>query len=119
MEALNRVSAMTSEENAKGETTRSSYELADESIQMVLKAFQQQDDEEQGARLGRKNVQVMDRLAKMQAHKRLSIATIRDSYGRYVRLDLFLLASCHIPWCSNASQSVSSTKEFSHSASSG
>lgn len=80
------MSAMTSEENALEEPTRSSYELGDESIQMVLKAFQQQDDEEQGARLGRKNVQVMDRLAKMQAHKRTSITAIRDSYGRYVRL---------------------------------
>lgn len=84
MEALNKVSAMTSEENSREEPTKSSYELGDEAIQMVLKAFQEQDDEEQGARLGRKNVQVMDRLAKMQAHKRVSIAAIRDSYGRYV-----------------------------------
>lgn len=75
---------MTSEENTKEESTRSSYEVCDESIQMVLQAFQQQDDEEQGARLGRKNIQVMDRLSKMQAHKRSSIAAIRDSYGRYV-----------------------------------
>ena len=84
MEALNKVSAMTSEENTLEQPTMSSYELSDKSIQMVLQAFQQQDDEEQGARLGRKNVQVMDRLAKMQAHKRTSIAAIRDSYGRYV-----------------------------------
>jgi hypothetical protein len=82
MEALNRVSAMTSEENTNEIPTKSSYELGDEAIQMVLKAFQKQDDEEQGARLGRKNVQVMDRLAKMQAHKRASIGAIRDSYGR-------------------------------------
>jgi hypothetical protein len=95
MEALNKVSAMTSEENVKEEPTKSSYELGDESIQMVLKAFQQQDDEEQGARLGRKNVQVMDRLAKMQAHKRTSIGAIRDSYGRYVRChSLRVLMKC-------------------------
>jgi hypothetical protein len=87
MEALNRVSAMTSEENTNEIPTKSSYELGDEAIQMVLKAFQQQDDEEQGARLGRKNVQVMDRLAKMQAHKRASIGAIRDSYGRCVSCD--------------------------------
>ena len=97
MEALNKVAVMTSEENAKeglisamslekqrGESVRNSYEMSDEAIQMVMQAFQLQDDEEQGARLGRKNVQVMDRLAKMQAHKRASVAALRDSYGRYV-----------------------------------
>ena len=104
MEALNKVAAMTSEENAKeellsamspekrqGEFAMTSLKMSDEAIQMVCKAFQLQDDEEQSARLGRKNVQVMDRLAKMQAHKRASIAAIRDSYGRYV-LSLLLLA---------------------------
>ena len=50
----------------------------------MLAAFQKQEDEELSARLGRKNVQVMDRLAKMQAHKRESIVTIRDAYGRCV-----------------------------------
>jgi hypothetical protein len=45
-------------------------------------AFQRQNDVEQGARLGRKNLQVMDRLAKMQAHKRDSMAIIRGCYGR-------------------------------------
>ena len=48
----------------------------------VVAAFQRQNDVEQGARLGRKNLQVMDRLAKMQAHKRISMADIRRCYGR-------------------------------------
>lgn len=104
MEALNKVAVMTSEENAKeelisamspekrkGESAMTSLKMSDEAIQMVFNAFQMQDDEEQSARLGRKNVQVMDRLAKMQAHKRTSIAVIRDSYGRYVRSLLLLL----------------------------
>lgn len=49
---------------------------------MIVCAFHRQNDTEQGARLGRKNMQIMDRLAKMQAHKRNSIARIKNSYGR-------------------------------------
>lgn len=49
---------------------------------MIVCAFHRQNDAEQGARLGRKNMQIMDRLAKMQAHKRNSIARIKHSYGR-------------------------------------
>jgi len=57
------------------------FQCARDAVSMVVNAFQQQDDEEQTARLERKNVQVMDRLAKMQAHKRACVITIRDSYG--------------------------------------
>jgi hypothetical protein len=108
MEALNKVAVMTSEENSKeelisamspekrrGEARLTSLKMSDEAIQMVFNAFQWQDDEEQGARLGRKNVQVMDRLAKMQAHKRTSIAAIRDSYGRYAWSLLLLAGKVH------------------------
>jgi len=59
----------------------SSVERSEKAVSLIVAAFQKQNDSEQGARLGRKNMQVMDRLAKMQAHKRNSIAKIRDSYG--------------------------------------
>lgn len=60
----------------------SSFEQSAQAISRLIAAFQRQHDVEQGSRLGRKNMQVMDRLAKMQAHKRNSILKIRDSYGR-------------------------------------
>jgi len=62
-------------------TVSSGFKVAREAASLIVSAFQRQDDEEQAARLGRKNVQVMDRLAKMQAHKRESIISLRDSYG--------------------------------------
>jgi hypothetical protein len=55
-----------------------SLDLATAAVQLVLEAFRKQDDEEQSARLGRKNVQVMDRLAKMQQHQKLSIQTLQN-----------------------------------------
>ena len=58
--------------------TQKSLEMAASAVQLVLEAFQKQDDEEQSARLGRKNVQVMDRLAKMQSHQQLSIQTLQN-----------------------------------------
>jgi len=63
------------------ETKKSEFDKAEEAVSTVFVAFQKQEDEELSARLCRKNVQVMDRLAKMQAHKRESIIIIRDSYG--------------------------------------
>jgi len=60
----------------------SSFGREEEAVHLVLNAFHRQDDEEQAARLDRKNIQVMDRLAKMQAHKRASIFAIRESYRR-------------------------------------
>lgn len=68
---------------ARNDGTRlSSFERAKRAVSLLVAALQRQNDVEQGARLGRKNMQVMDRLAKMQAHKRNSILKIRDSYGR-------------------------------------
>lgn len=109
MEAMNRVAAMSSTDNvpAASVTDRDQdfgtgaegtkqpprskvsvfqrrmekFQFAEGAIMQVIHSFQRQADDEQSARMGRKNVQVMDRLAKMQAHKRVSIITIRDSYG--------------------------------------
>jgi hypothetical protein len=53
--------------------------MAERAVHLVLSAFQKQDDEEKGARLGRKNMQVMDRLAKMQEHERKSILLLHQS----------------------------------------
>ncbi len=63
------------------EEKKTEFQKAREAAALVLAAFMKQEDEELSARLGRKNLQVMDRLAKMQAHKRELIITIRDSYG--------------------------------------
>jgi hypothetical protein len=60
---------------------KSEFQKAREASSLVLAAFMKQEDEELSARLGRKNLQVMDRLAKMQAHKRDLVITIRDAYG--------------------------------------
>jgi hypothetical protein len=56
-----------------------SIELAENAVRFVLEAFQKQDDEEKSARLGRKNVQCLDRLAKMQGHQRISIDRLSNS----------------------------------------
>jgi hypothetical protein len=47
---------------------------------MVYQAFIRQDDEEQAARLGRKNAQIMERLAKLQSHQRSLVQNIRDAH---------------------------------------
>ena len=70
---------------------KSSFDKTEEAVLMTVCAFHRQNDIEQGARLGRKNMQVMDRLAKMQAHKRNSIERIKNAYGRYVFLITHLL----------------------------
>jgi hypothetical protein len=64
------------------EGAQESLALARRAVNLVWMAFQQQDDDEKGARLERKNVQVMDRLAKMQAHQRMSIHTIQRAGDR-------------------------------------
>jgi hypothetical protein len=61
--------------------TEQSIELANEAVRLVLEAFQKQDDDEQSARLGRKNIQVMDRLSKMQEYELLSIQTLQNCYN--------------------------------------
>lgn len=70
MEALNQVAA---------KTPTSEIDLT-EAVQLVYHAFMKQDDEEQGARLGRKNAQIMERLAMMQSLQRNFIHNIRDSH---------------------------------------
>jgi hypothetical protein len=93
MEALNQVQAWTKDgEDAAAssiwdpgaslslEEATNSIEMAEKAVHLVLAAFQKQDDEEKGARLGRKNMQVMDRLAKMQEHERQSILMLSRSH---------------------------------------
>ena len=58
------------------------YRAARDAVALVSSAFSRQADDEQAARLGRKNTQVVDRLAKMQAHKRLTVLTLRSAYGK-------------------------------------
>ena len=75
MEEISRESSNINED-------KPNFDKAEEAILMTVCAFHRQNDTEQGARLGRKNMQVMDRLAKMQAHKRNSIERIKNAYGR-------------------------------------
>ena len=70
MEALNKIAAKTPTGGMD----------VDEAVRMVYQAFIKQDDEEQAARLGRKNAQIMERLAIMQAHQRDLVQNIRDSH---------------------------------------
>jgi hypothetical protein len=99
MEALNQVQAASSTNTLPGSnmdnlftgeapmafnqldkaTAEDSLKRAAQAVDLVISAFQQQDDEEKGARLARKNVQVMDRLAKMEEHQIKSIATLINS----------------------------------------
>ncbi len=80
---LEKISDKSTNDGTGVNSTRlSSFDCAKQAVSLVVAAFQRQHDIEQGARLGRKNMQCMDRLAKMQAHKRNSILKIRDSYGR-------------------------------------
>jgi len=82
-EAVNEITKQSSSSTAfDADSNDSSFSRAEQAVQLVLNAFQFQHDEEQSARLGRKNVQVMDRLAKMQAHKQASIDKLQQSYHR-------------------------------------
>ena len=95
VEALNRVAASSSKgegsaiepsdvavRRAPGASASTAGErAARDAVALVAAAFQKQADDEQTARIGRKNLQVMDRLAKMQAHKRRCILALRESYG--------------------------------------
>jgi hypothetical protein len=49
-------------------------------VKIVYDAFVRQDDEEQSARLGRKNSQIIDRLATLQRHQRALVQNIRDAH---------------------------------------
>ena len=61
--------------------TESNIDACTMSISKVISALQSQSDLEKDARLQRKNLQVIDRLAKVQAHKRKSVIMLRDSYS--------------------------------------
>lgn len=64
-----------------GDSTRSEFRRARDAVSTVLVAFQTQFDEELSARLTRRNHQVMDRVAKVQAFMAECIMTVRGSYG--------------------------------------
>lgn len=70
MEALNKVAART----PTGDIA------INDAVKMVYQAFIKQDDEEQAARLGRKNAQIMERLAKLQSHQRSLLQSIHDAH---------------------------------------
>ena len=85
MSALEKLSNDTNNVQAQAKETSdplTSIILSEKSVSSIVQAFQKQNDIEQGARLGRKNLQVMDRLAKMQGHRQACIAKIRGSYGK-------------------------------------
>jgi hypothetical protein len=88
MECLNRISKEASVTSAASSNVdhANGFEPASKAVSSVVAAFQRQDDEEQSARLGRKNLQVMDRLAKMQAHKKNLLLKLASEYGRYVSI---------------------------------
>ena len=81
MAALEKITNEFIDNPMKKSDPLASVECSEKAVSMIVLAFQKQNDVEMGARLGRKNMQVMDRLAKMQAHRRNSITKIRDSYG--------------------------------------
>ena len=66
------------------------FDCARSAVQSVVSAFCIQDDEELAARVARKNLQVMDRMIKMQGMKRRVVSSIRDSYERYVCSNFYL-----------------------------
>jgi len=78
VEALNLIAAKSPYIN---DASKTEFQKSKEAVTMVLTAFQKQMDEELSARLGRKNCQVMDRLAMMQAYKREAVMLMRGSYG--------------------------------------
>ncbi|GKY93571.1 hypothetical protein MPSEU_000324500 [Mayamaea pseudoterrestris] len=91
LSALNEIQSWTSEVNTQmdhlgepnhldAESCKSSLDMAEKAVYSVLRAFQMQDDEEKSARLGRKNVQVIDRLAKMEEHQLVSIRTLDEAH---------------------------------------
>lgn len=75
-----------SDESKNEKDGTADFDNASRAVQQVVYAFSSQDDEEIAARIGRKNLQVMDRMIKMQAFTRRSIMSISDSYGRYACL---------------------------------
>jgi hypothetical protein len=91
LSALNEIQSWTSQVNTQmdhlgesnrldAESSRKSLAMAEKAVYSVLRAFQLQDDEEKSARLGRKNVQVIDRLAKMEEHQLASIRTLDEAH---------------------------------------
>lgn len=74
-EALNRLPLLLTSYKDKAE-----FDKARDAVIMISTAFQEQADEEFSKRLSRKNFQVMDRLGKLQAYRRILIESIKNIY---------------------------------------
>jgi len=118
MSALEKISNDTNKNQAQAEESSdpplTSIILSEKSVSSIVQAFQKQNDIEQGARLGRKNLQVMDRLAKMQAHRQACIAKIRGSFGKNL---LATKAADDLHSLRKKSSNVESLSDEIHSAS--
>ena len=78
-----------------------SQDCANECIRIMFNAVQKQHDVELMARVGRKNVQVMDRLAKMSTHKEKMLRALTSSTSLEAMKQGELLGGGEIPvyWC--------------------
>ena len=102
MEAL---SVTSSSSTSECSPSSNGFTQAREAVCSVLTAFQVQADEEQSARLSRKNMQVMDRLAKMQELKRASIRAVCCSFDKSSAA-----VKAATEFCAKANTAVSSYK---------
>mmetsp|Transcript_2407 Transcript_2407/g.4996 ORF Transcript_2407/g.4996 Transcript_2407/m.4996 type:complete len:861 (-) Transcript_2407:23-2605(-) len=74
--------------------------IAEECVKIVFSAVQRQYDVELMARVGRKNVQVMDRLAKMSTHKEKMLSALSNSeHPEAARLRSDSCSETPIYWC--------------------
>eukprot|EP00519_Triparma_laevis_P015356 CAMPEP_0182491142 /NCGR_PEP_ID=MMETSP1321-20130603/722_1 /TAXON_ID=91990 /ORGANISM="Bolidomonas sp., Strain RCC1657" /LENGTH=824 /DNA_ID=CAMNT_0024693401 /DNA_START=93 /DNA_END=2564 /DNA_ORIENTATION=- len=74
--------------------------LADSCVSIVFNAFQRQHDEELMARVGRKNIQVMDRLAKMSTHKEKMLNALSSAINlEALKLGEELGGEVPVYWC--------------------
>jgi len=79
MEALNQVTAVSQshgQQAAETEHTMDSIAVAETAVELVFRSFQEQDDEEQSARLARKNLQVIDRLTNVEDYNIALVQTL-------------------------------------------
>ncbi|GMH50272.1 hypothetical protein TL16_g00729 [Triparma laevis f. inornata] len=86
-------------ENGANDVSRTEG-LADECVSVVFNAFQRQHDEELMARVGRKNLQVMDRLAKMNTHKEKMLNALSSAINlEALKLGEELGGEVPVYWC--------------------
>ena len=75
-----------SKEEADSPSSLSSSDRSKRAVDLVYKAFNDQHDVEVAARVTRKNLQVMDRLAKMSTHKEVRVALYRGQSDKALRI---------------------------------